>query len=153
MKKLWIFISAVLVQLLVILSLTVYVNSSASKAVNWKVDGYTLTALSVNGADDSETEKLNGEIKNYLDSFNKYNDEDILYSHSFRIVSDTKNVSVVEISTVLEHNITMETKQYTPAGEVYTALWVFNDNGKIKTNWVEKSNTAEKLPSESSSVS
>lgn len=63
MKKLWIFISAVLVQLLVILSLTVYVNSSASKAVNWKVDGYTLTALSVNGADDSETEKLNGEIK------------------------------------------------------------------------------------------
>lgn len=153
MKKLWIFISAVLVQLLVILSLTVYVNSSASKAVNWKVDGYTLTALSVNGADDSETEKLNGEIKNYLDSFNKYNDEDILYSHSFRIVSDTKNVSVVEISTVLEHNITEESKQYTPAGEVYTALWVFSDNGKIKTNWVEKSNTAEKLPFESSSVS
>lgn len=153
MKKLWIFISAVLVQLLVILSLTVYVNSSASKAVNWKVDGYTLTALSVNGADDSETEKLNSEIKNYLDSFNKYNDEDILYSHSFRIVSDTKNVSVVEISTVLEHNITEKSTQYTPAGEVYTALWVFSDNGKIKTNWVEKSNTAEKLPSESSSVS
>lgn len=153
MKKLWIFISAVLVQLLVILSLTVYVNSSASKAVNWKVDGYTLTALSVNGADDSEKERLNSEIKNYLDSFNKYNDEDILYSHSFRIVSDTKNVSVVEISTVLEHNATEETKQYIPAGEVYTALWVFNDNGKIKTNWVEKSNTAEKLHSESSAIS
>ena len=146
MKKLWIFISAVLVQLLVILSLTVYVNSSASKAVNWKVDGFTLT-------DDAETERLNSEIKNYLDSFNKYNDEDILYSHSFRIVSDTKNVSVVEISTVLEHNATEETKQYIPAGEVYTTLWVFNDNGKIKTNWVEKSNTAEILHSESSTIS
>lgn len=153
MKKLWIFTSAVLVQLLVILSLTVYAKTNFSKAVDWNVDGYKLTALSVRGADASEKERLNGEIKNYLDSYNKYYDEDILYHHSYRIISSTANVSVVEINTSLEHNITAESRDYVPAGSVTMLLWIFNDNGKIKTNWVEKSNTAEELPSDSKAVS
>lgn len=153
MKKILIFTSAVLVQLLVILSLTVYEKSGFSKAVDWNVDGFMITASSVRGADESETDKINSEIKNYIDGFNKYEAEDILCNYVYRIISNTKNVSVVEINTVLQHNITEESKQYTSAGEICTELWVFNDNGKIKTKWVEKSNTAEKLPSESKSIS
>lgn len=153
MKKLWIFTSAVLVQLLVIFSLMVYEKSSASKAINWNVDGYKLTALSVRDADASEKEKLNAEIKDYIDGFSKYYDADILCDHSYRVISNTKNVSVVEINTSLERNITEESRDYIPAGSVTMMLWVFNDNGKIKTNWVEKSNTAEELPSDSKAVS
>ncbi|MDE5994166.1 MAG: hypothetical protein K2G60_01495 [Oscillospiraceae bacterium] len=153
MKKLWIFTSAVLVQLLVIFSLLIYAKTNSSKAVDWNVDGFTLTAAAIHGADDSETDKLNSEIRDYLDGFKKYDTENILCSHSYRVISDTKNVSVVEINTVLQHNITEESKEYTPAGEIYTELWVFNDNGKIKTNWVEKSNTSEEIPSDSKAVS
>lgn len=143
MKKKWIIATAFILQALIILSLVVFGAGDFSKAVNWKTEDYKLVAEKVKGADEKTIKKLNDEINGYLSSFSKYEKDDIRYNHDYKVVSETSNIAVVEIGTTLEYLETPESKESRPAGEVVVELWVFNDKGNIKTNWVTIKDTCK----------
>lgn len=141
MKKLKIFAAIITVELIAVLSLFIWNYTSLSHAVVWDVTSYKLTAQKVHGADSSQKEKLNQEIENYLDSFSSYADKDLLCSHSYRILTDNHNISVVEITTSVVTNYTRETMAYKPVGRVQKLMFAFVNDGEVQTSWEDVLNT------------
>ncbi len=136
MKKLKIFAVIIFIQLAAVLALTAYNNSSLSKAVVWNVTDYKLTAVKLHGADDEQLKKLNSEIKAKLDGFTT--DEKAPAYSTYTVLSDSKNMSVVEITTDLRAYNEAE-NSFATVGQVKSRLFVFVDNGEIKTDWQEQS--------------
>lgn len=136
MKKLKIFSVIIFIQLAAVLALTAYNNSSLSKAVVWNVTDYKLTAVKLHGADDEQLKKLNSEIKAKLDVFTT--DEKPPAYSTYTVLSDSKNMSVVEITTDLRAYNEAE-NSFATVGQVKSRLFVFVDNGEVKTDWQEQS--------------
>ncbi len=135
MKKLKIFAAIITVELIAVLSLFIFNYTSLSHAIVWDVTSYKLTAQKIHGADSSQKEKLNQEIKDYLNSFSSYEDKGLLCSHSYRILTDNHNISVVEITTSVVTNYTRETMEYKPIGKVQKLMFAFVNDGEVQTNW------------------
>lgn len=132
MKKIKIFAIIISIQLVAVLALTVYNNSSLSKAVVWNVTEYKLAAVKLHGADGEQLEKLNAEIASKLDSFTV--DENAPAFSTYKVLSDGKNMSVVEITTDLREYDEAQAHIAT-VGQVTNRLFVFVDNGEVKTDW------------------
>ena len=141
MKKIKIFAAIIFVQLVAVLALTVYNNSSLSKAVVWNVSDYKLTAVKLHGADGEQLEKLNSEIRAKLDSFTT--DENAPAFSTYTVLSDSKNMSVVEITTDLREYDEAK-NSFATVGQVKSRLFVFVDNGEVKTDW-QKQSTLSKV--------
>lgn len=147
MKGIKIFTAILAVQVLLVGALVLWPHLSVSKAVQWEVGVSSLEAARVRGGEDCKA-ALNREVNGYLAQFEPYYEQDILHFNHIRVVSETTHLSVVEIRTELMHNATAESGgAYLPAGEKTVELWVFADGDSVKTEWVEKENTLEALPS------
>ncbi len=136
MKKIKIFAVIIFVQLVAVLALTVYNNSSLSKAVVWNVSDYKLAAVKLHGADGEQLEKLNSEIQAKLGSFTT--NENAPAFSTYTVLSDGKNMSMVEITTDLREYDEAK-NSFTTVGQVKNRLFVFVDNGEVKTDWQEQS--------------
>ena len=128
----------IIVELVALLSLQLAFMPGSS--FKWEVNDYVLSLSHVNGIKAEEVKKVNDEIRKYLDSFASYDDE-FKHSYSYKVVSDTKNTSVVEITTDFLYMPSEEHTENDPAGTITSKLWVYRDGSHLETNWVETSNT------------
>ena len=85
---------------------------------------------------DEQLKKLNSEIKAKLDGFTT--DEKAPAYSTYTVLSDSKNMSVVEITTDLRAYNEAE-NSFATVGQVKSRLFVFVDNGEVKTDWQEQS--------------
>lgn len=146
MKRIKFGVALLFLQIIVIGGLLVFPKLPMSKAVSWRQNnalGFDLEATYVRGGKVGK-DKLNQEVSAYLDTFDRYYEQDILHFNHIKVVAETPHLSVVEIRTELLHNATVESNgAYVPAGEKTVELWVYADGDTVQTKWITIADTTK----------
>lgn len=142
MKKMIAFVSVLLAELIIVAVLLVLPSTPVFKAVKWEIADYKITAVNVKGVNDTKINALNEELTKQMEKYDS-GDETILRHNSYKILSNTSNISVIEITTSLTRNATPENPVYEAIGSAVTQVWIYVDSGDIQTQYIEISNTIE----------